>query len=1065
MKKLQGLLLVTALFFTLSGPIMAETTTCHPHEDPFYTGSTDGVDKTSASTIVTHGDEDGWAKFDISAVPNTHRILSVELHFYVSDLHFISNWYYFFTPVTVDPQTADPAILHQDITAEAFGAFYHSETNLSLDENAWNTRSFGGEACLHLADCLQQDWFAIGLASNWDRMDEFMSLHGWLQPNTLYLVVEHDDSTPRTWFVDDDAPGDPGPGTPDTSDPLEDGSAAHPFDAIDEAVAAAATLDTVLVADGLYTGVGNRDIDFRGKAITVRSVNGPQDCVIDSQDMGRGFTFFSNEGSHTKLDGFTILNGRVPDDMFFWLGGGGISAYSSYPTLDNLIIEDCRSVIADGAGISCGLSTPTITGCLIRNNTGRNGGGIYCSYKSAPVISGCTITGNHATFNGGGICGGNRSNFTVTDCTITDNDAQNGGGIDGYNHRGEISNCNITNNRATSNGGGIRGYVSSPTIRGCTISGNLADRGAGINLSDYNASPDQVTRILDNEISDNHADGMGGGIRSTQGYLEIRGNTIKDNSAVNGGGIGISGGWGTIADNVILNNVVTMDGGGIHCQYDQQLLMINNLLAGNNAVQEGGALHCATGSDVLVASCTLTGNTALGTGGGGISSLDATLNVSNSILWNDSPDEILTISGVDPSVNFSDVQGGHTGQGNIDNDPLFATGPLGPFYLSQVAAGQAVDSPGLDAGNPASVMIEGTTRTDAVQDQGVIDMGYHYPLFAAPLALAIGPGPASVNPPQVRLFHAVQDAVPTIEFSAYGANQFGVNVTAGDVTGSGSDKVLTGAGPGEMYGPHVRGFYSDGTPLPGLSFLAYGTNKYGVNIAAGDLDGDGYDEIITGAGPGAVFGPHVRGWDYDGSGAVSAMAGVSYFAYGTPKWGVNVSAGDIDGDGFDEIVTGPGPGAVYGPHVRGWNVDGGAVAAIPGVSFFAYGTNKFGVNVTCGDVDGDGIDEIVTGPGPGAVFGTHIRGWNYDGQALTELPGLNFFAWAHALASYGAEVYAGADLNDDGRDEIVVGCGPDPDVGTPVKVYLYDGEQVIQWFSLEAFEGLTHGTTVAAGRF
>jgi len=239
----------------------------------------------------------------------------------------------------------------------------------------------------------------------------------------------------------------------------------------------------------------------------------------------------------------------------------------------------------------------------------------------------------------------------------------------------------------------------------------------------------------------------------------------------------------------------------------------------------------------------------------------------------------------------------------------------------------------------------------------------------------------------------------------------------------------------------------------------------GVNVAAGDIDGDGYDEIITGAGPGAVFGPHVRAWNFDGSGSVTAIPEVSYFSYGTPKWGVNVSAGDIDGDGFDEIVTGSGPGAVYGPHVRGWNVDGTLVTPIPEVSFFAYGTNKFGVNVTCGDLDGDGMAEMVTGAGPGAVFGAHVRGWNYDGTTVTELPGINFFAWPPEEARYGAEVFAGADLDGNGLDDLVVGCGPDPDAGTPVKVYLYDGIQLTEWFSLEAFPGMSRGTNVAAGRF
>ena len=54
--------------------------------------------------------------------------------------------------------------------------------------------------------------------------------------------------------------------------------------------------DTVLVADGTYTGLNNKDLDFNGKAITVRSEDGPANCVIDCQDQGRGFYFHSGEG-------------------------------------------------------------------------------------------------------------------------------------------------------------------------------------------------------------------------------------------------------------------------------------------------------------------------------------------------------------------------------------------------------------------------------------------------------------------------------------------------------------------------------------------------------------------------------------------------------------------------------------------------------------------------------------------------------------------------------------------------------------------------------------------------
>jgi predicted GH43/DUF377 family glycosyl hydrolase len=330
--------------------------------------------------------------------------------------------------------------------------------------------------------------------------------------------------------------------------------------------------------------------------------------------------------------------------------------------------------------------------------------------------------------------------------------------------------------------------------------------------------------------------------------------------------------------------------------------------------------------------------------------------------------------------------------------------------------------------------------------------------------LLAGPGPGIDNPPVVRTFPLVQEGAHLLEFRAYGAAHYGVNVSCGRVNGGTADVILTGAGPGDIYGPHVRGFLPDGTPVAGLSFLAYGTNRFGVNVAAGDLDGDGYDEIITGAGPGDVFGPHVRAFDFDGGPPVSPVPGVSYFAYGTLKYGVNVTAGDLDGDGYDEIVTGAGPGDVFGPHVRGWNVDGGTAAAIPGISFFAYGTLKYGVDVAAGDLDGDGLAEIITAPGPSGLFGAHIRGWNVDGS-VSPMPGFSFFAWPADQSTYGARIFAGSDLDGDGRDDLVTGAGPDPQAGTPVSVYRYLDGTASLWFSLEAFPaGTTMGASVAGGR-
>lgn len=258
------------------------------------------------------------------------------------------------------------------------------------------------------------------------------------------------------------------------------------YDTIQAAIDDASDGDEIVVADGIYIGDGNKNLDFRGKAITVRSENGPDNCIIDCENSGRGFYFHSGENSASMVKGFTIRNGYVsgewPQDS-----GGGISCISSSPTITDNIITN-NSAIYSGGGIFCfDSSSPEIQSNTITVNSAFLGGGIYCFNSSSPVIQNNTITGNSADVSHGGGGGGiscSESSPTIINNIITGNSASVGGGIDSYHYASPtIINNIITNNSAHSPGlgGGIFCYdVSVVTIINNTIVGNSASFGSGI---------------------------------------------------------------------------------------------------------------------------------------------------------------------------------------------------------------------------------------------------------------------------------------------------------------------------------------------------------------------------------------------------------------------------------------------------------------------------------------------------------------------------------------------------------------------------------------------------------
>ena len=238
----------------------------------------------------------------------------------------------------------------------------------------------------------------------------------------LILCVASVASAQTTWYVDDDAANDPGPGDVTISDPNEDGSLAHPYDAIQEAIDAAVAGDEVLVADGTYTGTGNKNIDFGGKDLIVRSENGANYCTIDCESEGRGFVLQGGETSAAAIEGFAIVNGYVaaPSD-----GGGILLANASNPRIRNCMILDCYAGDR-GGGMCVDTSDPLLVNCLIADNeAGLDGGGLWCKLSDMILVN-CTIANNVALDEGGGARIQNRSDVTITNSIIVGNRAVTG---------------------------------------------------------------------------------------------------------------------------------------------------------------------------------------------------------------------------------------------------------------------------------------------------------------------------------------------------------------------------------------------------------------------------------------------------------------------------------------------------------------------------------------------------------------------------------------------------------------------------------------------------------------
>ncbi len=201
------------------------------------------------------------------------------------------------------------------------------------------------------------------------------------------------------------------------------------------------------------------------------------------------------------------------------------------------------------------------------------------------------------------------------------------------------------------------------------------------------------------------------------------------------------------------------------------------------------------------------------------------------------------------------------------------------------------------------------------------------------------------NSNSVKIYNSQNNLIQT--FYPYGKNyNSGINISIGNIQDNKNLEIVTGTQKGG--GPHIRIFNYQGK-LIHTGWMAYNPNfRGGVQVALGDLNGNGYKEIVTGAGFGG--GPHVRIFRSDGH-----LFDPGFFPYNQNfRGGVNVACADLNNDGKDEIITGAGP--TGGPHIRIYDKIGHLVD--PG--FFSFDpSSRNGAKVSAIDIDNDGEVEIL----------------------------------------------------------------------------------------------------------
>ncbi len=337
---------------------------------------------------------------------------------------------------------------------------------------------------------------------------------------------------------------------------------------IQAGLTAASSGDTVLVAAGTYSGTGNRDLDFAGKAVVLRSATAPGATTIDAGNAAQCFLFDDGEPAGAVVEGFTIRGGRSA------LGYGGAFYISG--------------------------ASPTVRDCIVTTCQANTGGAVFLA-QSASVFEDCTLTGNAADNWGGAVYAEAGATPTFTRVEFSANMAGHGAGLflTGGSSASAID-CTFTENAALNLAGAIYCRSSVLALSGCAFEANTSQEGAGIYcLEGSTLTVDECT------FTGNLAGYSGGGIWGDSSSLALTRSSFTENMALT------------------RRNPDPRGGGGITWRQAPAIAMSDCVFTGNQAVgggpgngQYGGGAYLHSDDPIVIARCEFTGNHAEGAYGG-----------------------------------------------------------------------------------------------------------------------------------------------------------------------------------------------------------------------------------------------------------------------------------------------------------------------------------------------------------------------------------------------------------------------------------------------------------------